>query len=400
MCFDARVCKLGAMRVIICGAGIAGLSLALCLQRRGHEPILIERARSLRDSGYMIDFFGPGYLAAEKLGILESLKRRNYPVRYMRFVDPQGNERFSLSYESLQTMAAGRVFNLTRGDLERALYEEIGDHVEIRFDTEVQSFVDEEGKPLEVTFSNGAKETCDVLVGADGIHSGLRDKTFGPSSKFLRFLGYRTAAYIIEAPKILSEVRDSFFTIAGKGYQAIAYPLRDGQVGAFYVHCAEAPIEDYSRAAIVKELHRIYGHLGWIVPDMLQELGTVEHVYYDSISQVVMPGFTKGRIALVGDSAWCVSLMAGQGASLAVAGGYALAEELDRDGDVCKALERYDARLRGPVKEKLESGRRFAGWFVPNSTWKCIVRDSIVRLASFKPAEYLLKRQIVSDEQF
>ncbi|MBK9264250.1 MAG: FAD-dependent monooxygenase [Polyangiaceae bacterium] len=388
------------MRIVICGAGIAGLSLALCLKRRGHEPILIERAKSLRDSGYMIDFFGPGYLAAEKLGILEALKQRNYPVRHMRFIDERGRDRFSISYEALQLMAAGRVFNLTRGDLERALYEEIEGQVEIRFGTELQSFIDEEGTPLEVTFSNGEKAVCDLLVGADGIHSSLREKVWGPASQFVRFLGYRTAAYIIEAPKILSAVSDSFFSRSlAKGSRSSRIRFAMGR-WAIFVHCANAPVEDHSRAAIAGELRSIYGHLGWIVPDMLRELETVEHVYYDSISQVVMDGFTRGRIALMGDSAWCVSLMAGQGASLAVAGGYALAEELDRDGDVRKALERYDARLRGPVKEKLESGRRFAGWFVPTSTWKCLVRDAVVRFASFKPAEYLLKRQIVSDERF
>lgn len=388
------------MRVIICGAGIAGLSTALCLKRLGHEPILVERAKSLRDSGYMIDFFGPGYLAAEKLGILESLKRRNYPVERMCFLDLQGKERFSLSYSALQAMAGGRVFNLTRGDLECALYEEIEGKVEIRFDTEVQSYIDVEGAPIEVTFSSGAKDSCDVLVGADGIHSSLREKSFGPESRHLRFLGYRTVAYIIETPEILSQVRNTFFAMAGKGFQAVVYPLRDGQVGAFFVHSAESPVQDQRRSTIVDELRRIYGHLGWIFPDMLREVETVQHVYYDSIAQIVMDRFTIGRIALVGDSAWCVSLMAGQGASLAVAGGYALAEELDRGGDVRKALARYDARLRAPVKEKLESGRRFAGWFVPISGWKCFVRDTVVRLSALKPAEYLLKRQIVSDERF
>lgn len=388
------------MRVVICGAGIAGLSLALCLKRRGHEPILIERAKSLRDSGYMIDFFGPGYLAAEKLGILESLKRYHYPVQEMQFLDAQGKKRFSLSYAALQAMAGGRVFNLLRGDLERALYDEIAGQAEIRFGAEIRSYVDDADRPVEVTLSDGSKETCDLLVGADGIHSSVREKAFGSSSRFMRFLGYRTAAYIIESPQILSQVTDTFFTISGKGFQAVAYPLRDGQVGAFFVHRTDSPARDQTREAIAAELRSIYGHLGWILPDMLRELDTVSYVYYDSIAQIVMDRFTTGRIALVGDAAWCVSLMAGQGASLAVAGGYALAEELDRDGDVRKALERYDVRLRKPVAEKLESGRRFAGWFVPDSTWKSLVRDTVVRLSALKPAEYLLKRQIVSDERF
>jgi 2-polyprenyl-6-methoxyphenol hydroxylase-like FAD-dependent oxidoreductase len=112
------------MRVLISGAGIAGPSLAWCLERLGHQPVVVERAPQLRDEGYMMDFFGSGYDAAERLDLLPDLASIHYPIDRFVFVNGRGRERLSLAYPVLRRrLFNDRHFNFMRGDLERVLYE-------------------------------------------------------------------------------------------------------------------------------------------------------------------------------------------------------------------------------------------------------------------------------------
>lgn len=85
------------MRVIIVGAGLAGLTLALCLGRAGHQVRLLERSPSLREEGYMIDFFGSGYDVAERLGLLPTLEEIHYPIAWLSFRAPDGTTRFRIA---------------------------------------------------------------------------------------------------------------------------------------------------------------------------------------------------------------------------------------------------------------------------------------------------------------
>lgn len=385
------------IRVLISGAGIAGLSLALYLRRRGHEPVLVERALSLRDQGYMIDFFGPGYRVAELSGLLGRLHELHYPVARMTFLAQDGHERFSLSYDRLRALANGRVFNLLRGDLEHALSSMLEGAVPLYFGTEVRK-IEDAGDRIRVELSGGRIEEADLLVGADGLHSAVRRLAFGPDEGFVRYLGYHTAAAILDRPEGLAGLNDTFFTMALPGRQAVVYPIRNGRIATFFVHKAPRPPEDTSRAAAQQELERIYSDLGWIFPELLRQQRDAEALYFDGVSQVIMGSWTRGRIALLGDSAWCVSLLAGQGASLAMGGAYVLAEELDRDGDVPAALARYERRLRPQVEKKQQSGRQFAGWFAPETRFKCGVRDLVMRMSTWKPALWLVKRQIAGSE--
>src|SRR5579859_1584173 len=172
------------MRILVVGAGLAGLTLALCMERNGHEAIVLERSPGLRSAGYMIDFFGSGYDAAERLGLLRGLEAIHYPIARLSFLRRDGSTRFDVSYERMRQLLGGRHFNFMRGDLERVLFDNL-QRTQVRFGFTIDSFVQQDDG-IEVTLSDGSKERANLLVGADGIHSRVRRLAFGKENRARR----------------------------------------------------------------------------------------------------------------------------------------------------------------------------------------------------------------------
>ena len=224
------------MKVVICGGGIAGLSLAWCLHQRGHAPVVVEKSPGPRAEGYMIDFFGAGYDAAERLGLLPDLERIHYPVGRLVFVDGRGHERFSLSYPLLRRrLFGGRHFNFLRGDLEALLYARVKGKVPMRFGMTVDSFEERAGH-VRVRLSDGSSQDVDVLVGADGVHSHVRQLAFGDGAGFERMLGFRTAAFVLDKVPAGLPPLSNFVTLNVPDRQVAVYPIRDGRLAAFFLH--------------------------------------------------------------------------------------------------------------------------------------------------------------------
>ncbi len=387
------------MKVLIVGAGIAGLTLALCLRRNGHEARIVEQAPELRDAGYMIDFFGSGYDAAERIGLLDDLARIHYQIPRLSFVAADGRERFSIAYPTLRRrLFDDRHFNFMRGDLERVLYAQLQDDVPVRFGTTVEQ-VRHDGERVSVQLSDGSGETVDLVAGADGVHSKVRRLVFGGPERFERFLGYHTAATIIDDPP--TEAPGDVFSILTEPKRQVGiYPIRGGRMASFFVHAADRRLEDFSVAAARRELRTVYGDLNWLVPELLRRLDRQSEIYLDDVAQIELPGWSRERVVLLGDASQCVSLVAGQGASMAMAGAYVLAEELAVGDDVAAALARYELRLRPSIEQKQRAGRRIARWFVPESGWRLIVRDTVLRASSWPLASSILKRQIAGESIF
>ena len=382
------------MKVLIVGAGIGGLTLALCLRRAGHAVVVLERSTRLRDDGYMIDFFGSGYDAAERLGILPALARVHYPVGKLAFVGADGHERFTLPYPALRNLVfADRHFNFMRGDLEHVLFDSLPGLTPIRFGASVEKLRDEKGG-VDVTLSDGSTQRYDLVVGADGVRSRVRELVFGPSASFVRPLGYRTLAYVIDDAALHERIGDTFATLTTPGRQVAVYPIRRGRVATFFVHRADEERSDFCRAAAVEELHAVYGALGWIVPELLGKARAAASIYFDDVAQVVTPTWHKGRVVLVGDACHCLSLLAGQGASMALAGAYVLAEELSEAENIPLALARYQQRVQPSVVEKQASGRNIARWFVPRGPVRLAMRDLFMRMSTWRPVARLVRRSL------
>lgn len=370
------------MKILINGAGIAGLTLAYCLWRDGHDVVVTEKSPHLRDEGYMIDFFGPGYDAAEKLGLLPELEAIHYPIKRLTFLGSKGVEKLSLPYSAFRKrIFENRHFNFMRGDLERVLYKKISSPSTVRFGTTVQSFQQHFGR-IEAVLSDQSRCEVDLLVGADGVHSVIRRLAFGQASEYMRFLGYHALAFLVSDRKLTGP--DTFYTMTVPGRQISVYPVPGNRTATLFVHRRDQPGSDFSTQAGLFELKQTYRGMGWILPQLLQQCTDGASMYFDAVSQVVLPTWSKGRVVLIGDACHCVSLVAGQGASLALAGAYVLYDELTRaEGKVAAALSRYERKLRPVVDSKQRAGCRLAKWFVPDSTFQIELRDLLLRTSTW-----------------
>ena len=388
------------MKAVICGAGIAGLALAHRLNAAGWSVTVLEQAPAPRTEGYMIDFFGPGYDAIERMGLLPQLHERGYRVRALTYRDDQGRRRASLSYTRFTDMVDGRLISVMRPDLERLLREALPERVALRYGSRLTR-VDHRADRVDATTADGIIHRADVLVGADGIHSTVRRLVYGDERHYLRHLGFHTAAWVFDDDAVREAVGDEFAVTDSTRRQLGCYVLRDGRVAVFAVHRAADPtIPADPRAALRQE----YADLGWIAPEALAACPPGDELYYDQVAQIELPSWSQGRVVLVGDSCQAVSLLAGQGASLAVAGAWTLAEELSRALDpttaadprvIATAVRRYETAMRPMVTDKQQVARRGARWFVPERRWWLHARRAALAAAGLPGMDRMIAGAMV-----
>jgi 2-polyprenyl-6-methoxyphenol hydroxylase-like FAD-dependent oxidoreductase len=377
------------MRVLIAGAGIAGLSLALRLRQRGLTPVIVERSPRLRDGGYMLGLSDPGLDAAERMGVADALRAARHMPRRLVYVDGDWRERFALGGPALDRLVGERRFNLLRGDIERTLYERVRDDVEVRFGASVESL--EEGRDgVRVRLSNGQEVPCDLVVGADGLHSRVRALRFGPEDRFVRPLGARVAAFLLDRSAFPDAEPGASYSLTEVGRAAALASVGKDRLVAFFIwRTAGRP----RLGTVEEELRRAFAGAGWRVPALLDLLRTAHDVYFDEVAQVVMPRWSQGRVVLLGDAAFAVSLIAGKGATLALAGAVVLADALaDRPGAIDEALAAYEARLRPWVEAAQRMARRNARLFTPANRVQLLAREAVLRLAAFPFLAPLIKR--------
>ena len=366
------------MEVLIVGAGIAGLTLADQLEQQGYSVLIVEQAPGPRTEGYMMDFMGAGYDVAERIGLLPDLESIHYPIETLNTIRPDGTIKYSLRYKDVRALLNNRHFNFMRGDLERILLERVKDRIQIRYSTTVTS-IQQDNSMVHVVLSDETTLDVDLLVGADGIHSKVRSMAFGESDQFIRYMGYNTAAFTFPRTSTYKSVY-SFDSLAEPKRQVTLYSIEGDRLAAFFLFNKEKPSGRISREQAIEELRANYGDMGWVVPDVLKEANNASDFYYDDVSQVEMSRWVKGRIVLVGDACQCVSLVAGQGASLAMAGPYTLARCLEKsNGNLSRGSADYEEIMVPQVTKVQSSARKFASFYFPETRWQLFFRDLIMR---------------------
>ncbi|HEY2383135.1 MAG TPA: FAD-binding domain [Terriglobia bacterium] len=372
------------LKVLISGAGIAGPTLAYWLSHYGMQATIVEAAPHLRTGGYIIDFFGAGFEIAERMGLLPEITGRGYRVKEVRVANRKGQRVAGFSAETFARAAQGRFTSLPRGDLAASIFGKIEGKVETIFGDSVTR-IDQSPTSVHVSFEKGPARDFDLVFGADGLHSKVRELVFGAERQYEKYLGYRVAAFEAAGYRPRDELGYVMYTEVGQ--QVSRFAMRGDRTMFLFIFEDES-IDRAANDSVRDQkalLRKRFGRSGWECPQILNALDNSNDLYFDRVSQIRMHPerglWTRGRVTLVGDAASCVSLLAGQGSALAMVAAYIVAGELHRcQGDYSRAFERYQELFAPFVLKKQEAALRFAGYFAPRSKISLFMRNRMMSL--------------------
>ncbi|WP_275291292.1 FAD-dependent monooxygenase [Amycolatopsis sp. La24] len=358
--------------VLVSGASVAGPSAAYWLHRYGYSVTVVEAAPQLRPGGQAVDFRGEQMKLVEAMGLLDDLRKHETALREQVQLDPSGQPAFTLP----SGFTNGEL-EVLRGDLARVLYDHTKDYTEYVFGDRVTSLT-ETSEGVDVTFRHGAPRRFDLVVGADGIHSGVRTAAFGPEAKFRTDLGYHVAGFT--APNHL-RLDHAGLLYNEPGLGAIVTSHRDPETVTVGLTFRGDP-DGYGRPDLARQkdiVTEVFADAGWELPQLLTAVAEAPDLYFDTVGQIKLDSWSRGRVVLLGDAAWCAG-PGGSGTGLAMMGAQVLAGELAAaGGDHVTAFARYEQRLRKPARVGQRNGAGSGDFLVPATEEKLRKRNRMYR---------------------
>jgi len=367
------------MKVLISGAGIAGPTLAWWLAHYGFTPTLVDKSPALRTGGYIIDFWGAGFEISDRMGLLPEIRREGYLIQELVAVNRAGKRIAACPAAAFARVTHGRYISLARGDLAATIFRAIEPKVETIFGDSILS-IDQNQTCAHVTFESGTARDFDLVIGADGQHSRVRQLVFGDEAQFEKYLGIQVAAFETAGYRPRDELSYVMYTEVGQ--QVARFAMRGDRTLFLFTFAAPSPEVARDLDSQKALLRKRFGASGWECPRILDALDRTGDLYFDCVSQIRMPAsWSLGRVTLGGDAASCVSLLAGQGSALAMTAAYLLAGELHRSaGDYAAAFARYQ-EIFGPfVMRKQQMALSLAGFFAPKSKRSMWLRNRVLSL--------------------
>jgi 2-polyprenyl-6-methoxyphenol hydroxylase-like FAD-dependent oxidoreductase len=366
-------------KVLVSGASIAGLSTAWWLNKLGYNVTVVEIAKAPRTGGTAVDLQGKCINIVKRMGIYEQLKSNCLSLEKIEFKNENDETVNSISLKSeskkqtdlehkakvsqsffswLKTslfrfvMRFSNVIEIERTLLVQILLDALKNNVEFLFNNSITE-LNETKDNIEVRFNDGTKREYEFVVGCDGIHSGVRKIWFGNEQEYTHFLKAYGSVSIVNKSLIQPNTMQ-FYNEPNKGYILNAYKDKTDIV-LYFLAEQEIPYNyrdaEQQRNIIIEK----FTGNGWRTAELLEEVKKSDNFYFDKLCQIKMPSWTKGRVVLVGDSAYCASPAAGMGGSLAMQGAATLADALQKhSGNFERAFQDYNKKLR-PFIEHIQA---------------------------------------------
>lgn len=360
-------------RILISGAGIAGLTSALWLERQGFDVTIVEKARSIRAGGFLISLSHHAYHYAEQLGIMPVLKQHDMGITHSSYHGPRGTELLALDY--------GKMFNrvdviqMLRDDFNSVLYDETKNKADIRFGDPIET-LSINGERADVKLTSGLEKSYDLVIGADGLHSVVRELVFNDSDIKKHYLDLCCAAFRL--PNVL-DLDNKFETHMERDQYMAAFSTGHGDIGAVFVWDSNrrtTPLRP-ERTAI---LDTTYQNSSSTIRKVIEHCPQKEAIYMDYLMQVEASSWSKGPVVLIGDAAHSLTLFSGRGAAAAFSGASRLALALQQQNSISTALQQYESEMRPVIQAIQPATRRAVRWYVPRNTLTQKLRDNGMRL--------------------
>ena len=362
---------------LIVGAGIGGLSAAWWLDKAGWNSTIIERAASIRPGGYVMSLSGLGYETLKRMDLKDHLDGVSYQFGENVIKDSRGKDLLRLRYSDVH----GGMENLAvcRDDLAQSLAAALPETAAIRFN-EILAEVVDDGPKVRAKLNSGDQLEADLLVGADGIRSSVRDE-FWKDEDCLEHLGYSFATYNISEKEVLEA---SCISFNYPGHLDVFYALRNNQIAALHIWRDDQVKRSDTSKPGFDHLREVVSGQVPMVSQLIESAEKARSVpLVDSLSMVVLRQWSKGRILLLGDAAHCITLMSGQGAGMAIASAEILANELKATADIPEALANWEKKLR-PVIERLQNrSRTLAAMYIPKDKLSYTARSLVLKFLPY-----------------
>jgi 2-polyprenyl-6-methoxyphenol hydroxylase-like FAD-dependent oxidoreductase len=377
------------LRVLISGASVAGPTAAYWLCRQGFAVTVVERMplTRVRTSGHAVDLFGPAMDVAEWTGVLPAVMDARTRTEIVSFQRDDGRG-VDVEMRRLVAGISGRHVEVMRGELATIFYEATRNDARYLFEDSIHIMV-EEPDGIAVTFEHAPADRFDLVIGADGLHSIVRRLVFGPEDQFRRFLGGYLAGTAL--PNYLG-LDGRMVVWNAPGRLAAIYPVHQTTTAraGFLFRRSEELMLDYRDVDGQKQvLHQIYGGDGGQLPRLLAEIDAAEDFYFDSISQIVMDSWTKGRVTLVGDAGYSPGPAVGGGTSIAMVGAYVLAQELAQAGrNYQTGLRAYQDRMRELAAKARSIGPTTMSTLIPRTGLQIRLMPQLLRLITRMPPRF------------
>ncbi len=365
--------------ILISGAGIAGPTLAYWLTRYGLSVTVVERAKDLRLGGQSVDVRGAGRAVCRRMGIEDDIRAANTGEKGLRFVDAAGATVAKFAVVKSESRGFTAELEILRGDLAKILYERSRDSTEYIFGDSIVELVNEDDG-VTVRFQSGTVRKFSLVIIADGIRSKTRDLVFAGESN-IRELGLYMAYLTI--PRIPSDCDWAIWYNAPGGRAALLRPDNAGTMRASLSFLSSPDgydqLDPYQQKLLLKDK---FSDAGGCIPRILEALDRSPEVYFDSVGQVKAPAWSKGRIALLGDAAYCASPISGMGTSLAFVGAYVLAGELAKCADHREAFANYEKIVRPYVNKAQQLAPGIPRIAYPKTSVGIWFFNQVLRIAS------------------
>lgn len=370
-------------RALVVGAGIAGLAAATSLHRAGWRVTVCERAPARRTGGYFVRLAPEGVAAATRLGVDESLRSRLPADGVITGVDGRGR---TTSRVEAGLVDDGEGLALVRGDLEAALWDGLPDEVDVRFATEPRVVSPAHGTVTLDRNGTGSTERWDLVVGADGVRSTVRDLVFGPEEDFRHDFDHVVVSAVL--PRLPGALVQGDYVVLVEPGRSAHLMAMAGHPVVFFTYRSDLPQARGTVPATepVAALRAVYGDFDGLMPEILDLVAGAGTTHADTVGQIHLERWSRGRVVLLGDAAWCPTLYSGHGSALALAGGESLGRHLALvDGttpDVPVALRAWEAERRPGTDVARTAARRARHFFLPGNRVVTAVRQAALRTVS------------------